>query len=108
MTETIMQETIDFGKKVWGDWEMIFADFIVPLAKQLATEELALLTSAVETEISNMQGGFTLIKLSSFVPDILAVFAAKGVPIIETDVLKAAAAVMAKIDSLNAAGQSAT
>jgi hypothetical protein len=50
-----------------------------------------------------MQGGFTLVKLSAFVPDILAVFAAKGVTIVETDVLKAAAAVMAKIDSLNAA-----
>ena len=103
MSETIMQEIVDFGKKIWGDWEMIFADFIVPLAKQLATDELALLTSAVETEISNMQGGFTLVKLSAFVPDILAVFAAKGVTIVETDVLKAAAAVMAKIDSLNAA-----
>ena len=101
MSETIMQEIVDFGKEIWNVWKMIFADFVVPLAKQLATDEMALLVNAVETEIANMQAGFTMAKLNAIIPDLVATFAKGGVTIIETDVLKAAAAVMAKIESLN-------
>jgi hypothetical protein len=107
MTETIWEEIEDFGKQIWANWGMVFEDFVVQLAKQLATDEMALLTSAVETEIAKMDGGFTFAKVSAFVPDVIATFAAQSVVIGEKDIAKAVAAVIGKIDSLNAAGQSA-
>jgi hypothetical protein len=103
MSETIWEEIEAFGKKIWDSWGMIFEDFVVQLAKQLATDEMALLVNVVESEIDKMSGGFTLAKASAFVPDVIALFAAKGVVILETDVSKAVAAVIAKIDALNQA-----
>jgi hypothetical protein len=103
MSETILQEIIDEGKVLWADVEMVFEDYIVPLAKKLATDEATLLVKTLETEIANMQGAFTLAKLSALVPDIVATMTEKGVVIVETDVLVASAAIMAKIDALTTA-----
>ena len=103
MSETIWEEIEAFGKKIWDSWGMVFEDFVVQLAKQLATDEMALLVNVVETEIGKMDGGFTIAKLTAFVPDVIALFAVKGVIILEEDIAKAVAAVVAKIDSLNQA-----
>ena len=103
MSETILQEIIDEGKKLWQEAELIFEDYIVPLATQLATDEAALLVKTLEAKIADMQGGFTVGKLAALVPDVLATMASQGLTVLETDVLTASAAILAKIDSLNQA-----
>lgn len=108
MTATIMQDIIDFGKEVWADAEMVFEDYIVPLAKQLGTDELALLVKALETDVANMTGGFSLAQLAADGAQLIATFATQGKTIAETDVVAAAAAVLAKISSVQAAAAQVT
>ena len=101
---TILQEIELEGSKIWADIELIFTDYIEPLAKQLATDEAALLVKTLESKIADMEGAFTIAKLAALVPDVLAVMATQGLTLLETDVLAASAAIMAKIDALNQAG----
>jgi len=105
---TILQEIEAEGTKIWADVELIFTDYIEPLAKQLATDEAALLIKTLEAKIADMEGAFTVAKLAALVPDVLAVMATQGLTILETDVLAASAAIMAKISTIQAAGATTT
>ena len=91
-----------------ADIEAFFIAYILPLAKQLATDESVLLVQTLEADVASMQGSFTVAKLAALVPDIIATMATKGLTIAETDILAASAALLAKISAIQAAGAATT